>query len=91
MTYAEMRQKMPRAVKTDTWYLICSERHIHALMPQRGNMRVRRWTHIFNGSWGWSVYRFKNCGAEVVHLGYQGGGINETKPTEKYLAGVIYP
>ena len=91
MIYTEIRQKMPRAAKTETWYQICPERHIHALIPARGNMRVRRWTHMFKGSWGWSVYRYKNCGTEVVHEGYSGGGVCKAEPPAKSLEGVIYP
>lgn len=91
MHYSELRKQMPWAVKPDIWYLICPVRHIYALMPSRGNMRVRRWTHIFNGSWCWSIYRYKNCGTDVVHQGYQGGGVNASEPPERYLEGVIIP
>lgn len=91
MTYSEIRKQMPRAVEPDTWYLICPERHIHALLPRRGNMRLRRWTQIIQGSWGWSVYRFKNCGRDVVHEGYQGGGVNTSEPPERYIDNVMTP
>lgn len=91
MTYSELRQKLPTAVKPDTWYLICPERHIYALIPRRGNLRVRRWIQIIGDAWGWSIYRYKNCGTDVVHLGYQGGGVRASEPPERYLEGVIYP
>lgn len=91
MTYSEIRKQMPSAVQTDIWYLVCSERHIHALLPRRGNMRLRRWTNIFDGSWGWSVYRFKNCGTDVVHEGYQGGGVRSSEPPAEYLRNVVIP